>query len=331
MGTGRGQDGPRELLARFLEQLSEAGEDELYLSPADAESLRAAACGGLREPRVARAEAPRTPTPAAVSRRQGGPGATSTTPFAARASRARKDTPRAAAGASGGGDAKSASRRPEPAEKPPEPEIVEVDLAICRSSPNRDMFAAATPVETCATLDEVEAVACGCDFCELAKTRTKVVFGAGNPEADLMFVGEAPGRDEDLSGIPFVGRAGKLLDKILEAAEIDREDVYIGNIIKCRPPNNRTPLTSEIEACAPYLKRQLEFIRPKIICTLGLPATQTLLGIRGSMGGLRGKVYRDRDIRVIPTYHPAAALRDPKYKRPLWEDFLIIRRELERV
>ena len=145
-----------------------------------------------------------------------------------------------------------------------------------------------------------------------------------------MFIGEAPGRDEDLQGIPFVGRAGQLLDKILAAAGIARGDVYIGNIIKCRPPNNRTPLTSEIEACMPYLAKQIEFIRPAIICTLGLPATQTLLGIRGSMGSLRGKIYRDGDILIVPTYHPAAALRDPRYKKPIWEDFQILKREYEK-
>ena len=159
---------------------------------------------------------------------------------------------------------------------------------------------------------------------------TKIVFGVGNANARLMFIGEAPGRDEDIQGVPFVGRAGQLLNKILEAAEIERDDVYIANIIKCRPPNNRTPLTNEIEACIPYLGRQVAIISPKIICTLGLPATQTILGIRGSMGSLRGKMYVEGDVKVIPTYHPAAALRDPKYKRPIWDDFQLIKREYTR-
>ncbi|GAF93828.1 unnamed protein product, partial [marine sediment metagenome] len=209
----------------------------------------------------------------------------------------------------------------------PEPEIVEVQLAIATSAATRDMFTAASPLDDAKSIEAVEEAALACEKCELAQGRNNVVFGVGNPNAALMFVGEAPGRDEDLQGIPFVGRAGQLLDKILAAAGIGRDDVYIGNIIKCRPPNNRTPLTSEIDACMPYLAKQIKFIRPKIICTLGLPATQTLLGIRGSMGSLRGKIYKDGDILIIPTYHPAAALRDPRYKKPIWEDFQVLKRK----
>jgi len=192
------------------------------------------------------------------------------------------------------------------------------------------MFSGVTGVETCTTLEEVEAISVGCQNCELAGGRTNVVFGAGNPNARLMFIGEAPGRDEDIQGVPFVGRSGQLLNKILEAAGIERDDVYIANIIKCRPPNNRTPLTNEIAACIPYLGRQVALIAPRVICTLGLPATQTLLGIRGSMGSLRGKMYVEGNVKVIPTYHPAAALRDPKYKRPIWEDIQLIKREYEK-
>jgi DNA polymerase len=212
----------------------------------------------------------------------------------------------------------------------PGPEIIRVKLAFSTDATTGDMFAGTSGLESCRTLDEVEAASAGCEKCELAQGRTSIVFGAGNPDARLMFVGEAPGRDEDIQGIPFVGRAGQLLNKILEAAEIERDDVYIANIIKCRPPNNRTPLTNEIEACIPYLGKQVALIAPKIICTLGLPATQTLLGIRGSMGSLRGKMYVEGDVKVIPTYHPAAALRDPKYKRPIWDDFKLIKREYER-
>ncbi|MCD4689861.1 uracil-DNA glycosylase [bacterium] len=192
------------------------------------------------------------------------------------------------------------------------------------------MFVERTAVQHSENLESVSKLAAVCEACELANTRTNVVFGEGSPTADLMFIGEAPGKNEDLKGVPFIGRAGELLDKILAAAEFERDDVYIANIIKCRPPNNRTPLTSEIEACVPFLARQIALINPRIICTLGLPATQTLLGMKGSMGSLRGKIYQHRDIKVIPTYHPAAALRDPKYKRPIWEDFLLIRREYDR-
>lgn len=217
-----------------------------------------------------------------------------------------------------------------PAPSIPAPEIIKVKLAFSTAETTADMFAGSPGLEKCATLDEVEAASAGCRKCELAGGRTKIVFGVGDPNARLLFIGEAPGRDEDIQGVPFVGRAGQLLNKILVAAEIEREDVYIANIIKCRPPNNRTPLTNEIEACIPYLGRQVALIAPKIICTLGLPATQTLLGIRGSMGSLRGKMYVEGDVKVIPTYHPAAALRDPKYKRPIWDDFQLIKQEYTR-
>ena len=212
----------------------------------------------------------------------------------------------------------------------PAVEIIRVRFAFSSEATTSDMFAGSTGLETCTTLEEVEARSVGCQNCELAGGRTNVVFGAGNPNARLMFIGEAPGRDEDIQGIPFVGRSGQLLNKILEAAGIERDDVYIANIIKCRPPNNRTPLTNEIEACIPYLGRQVALIAPRVICTLGLPATQTLLGIRGSMGSLRGKMYVEGDVKVIPTYHPAAALRDPKYKRPIWDDIQLIKREYEK-
>jgi len=212
----------------------------------------------------------------------------------------------------------------------PDVDFVDVRLALGAAEGERDMFVERSPVDRCGDLECVSKLANACEACELAATRTNVVFGAGSPTADLMFIGEGPGRNEDLQGVPFVGRAGELLNKILDAAEFERDEVYIANIIKCRPPNNRTPLTNEIESCVPFLARQIALIAPRIICTLGLPATQTLLGIRGSMGSMRGKVYRHRDIKVIPTYHPAAALRDPKYKRPMWEDFLRIRREYDR-
>ena len=212
----------------------------------------------------------------------------------------------------------------------PDVEFIDVRLALGAAEGERDMFVQKSPVDLCEDLESISKLVSACEACELAATRTNVVFGAGSATADLMFIGEGPGRNEDLEGVPFVGRAGELLNKILDAAEFERDEVYIANIIKCRPPNNRTPLTTEIEACVPFLARQIALIEPRIICTLGLPATQTLLGMKGSMRSMRGKVYRHRDIKVIPTYHPAAALRDPKYKRPMWEDFLRIRREYDR-
>jgi DNA polymerase len=141
-----------------------------------------------------------------------------------------------------------------------------------------------------------------------------------------MLIGEAPGRDEDLSGVPFVGRAGQLLNKILEAIRFKREDVYIANIVKCRPPNNRDPLPSEVEKCEPYLKKQIDIIQPKFILALGRIAGQTLLRTNASLTQLRGKVHNYHGIKLIVTYHPAALLRNPHWKRPAWEDVQFLRK-----
>jgi uracil-DNA glycosylase len=160
------------------------------------------------------------------------------------------------------------------------------------------------------TLDEVRDVALSCTKCPLATGRTQVVFGVGNPRAELMFVGEGPGRDEDLAGEPFVGRSGKLLDKLmLQEIGIDRTSCYIANVVKCRPPNNRDPLPVEIEACRPWLDSQLELIDPSVVVTLGNFATRLLLGTSEGISRLRGKSYPYRNGHLVPTYHPAAALR----------------------
>ena len=164
--------------------------------------------------------------------------------------------------------------------------------------------------------------------CELAGTRTNLVFGRGNPNADLMFIGEAPGRDEDLQGKPFVGRAGQLLTKIIESIGLKREDVYIANILKCRPPGNRNPLPSEIAACSPYLFKQIEIIKPKVICALGKFAAQTLLNTETPISKLRGQFYDYRGTKLMPTYHPAYLLRNPSGKREVWGDMKRIAREL---
>lgn len=161
---------------------------------------------------------------------------------------------------------------------------------------------------------------CDCVKCSLGHTRTKFVFGVGNPNADLMFIGEAPGADEDAQGLPFVGRAGQLLTKIIEAMEMKREDVYICNILKCRPPNNRRPAPEESESCTPYLNKQIELVKPKFIICLGLTSAQWLLKTNMSLGSLRGKFHNYRGIQLIVTYHPAALLRNPEWKKPTWED-----------
>jgi len=160
-----------------------------------------------------------------------------------------------------------------------------------------------------------------CLDCSLGYTRTNFVFGEGNAEADIVFVGEAPGEKEDLEGIPFVGRSGKLLDKILSAINLKRNDVYILNIIKCRPPNNRNPLNEEIEECEKYLKKQLKIINPKLIVSLGRIAATTLLKRNSSLSNLRKKIHRYNDFDLIATYHPAALLRNPNLKKNAWEDF----------
>lgn len=159
-----------------------------------------------------------------------------------------------------------------------------------------------------------------CLRCELGHTRTNFVFGTGDPNADLMIIGEAPGRDEDLKGEPFVGRSGKLLTKIIESIGLTRDDVFIANIIKCRPPNNRKPAAKEVETCEPYLHKQIELINPKYILSLGLTATDTLLKTKNVMKDVRGKILEYRGKKLMITYHPAALLRNPNLKRPVWED-----------
>ncbi|HVC13505.1 MAG TPA: uracil-DNA glycosylase [Acidimicrobiales bacterium] len=159
-------------------------------------------------------------------------------------------------------------------------------------------------------LARVREEALGCTRCALAGGRTQVVFGAGNPAADLMFVGEGPGREEDIQGEPFVGRSGKLLDLLMrQELGIERRDCYIANCVKCRPPGNRDPLPGEIDACRPYLERQIELVAPKVVVTLGNFATRTLLETSEGIRRLRGRVYPFRGVQLVPTYHPAAALR----------------------
>ena len=180
-------------------------------------------------------------------------------------------------------------------------------------------------------LDAVRAELGDCRRCKLHSYRTQIVFGTGNPRAKLAFVGEAPGRDEDLKGEPFVGLAGQLLTKIIQAIQLSREQVYIGNIIKCRPPENRNPEPDEITACEPFLIKQLQVIRPKLICALGTFAAQTLLKTEEKISFLRGKFHTYQGIPLMPTYHPAYLLRNPNRKREVWEDMKKIKREYDRL
>jgi uracil-DNA glycosylase family 4 len=168
-----------------------------------------------------------------------------------------------------------------------------------------------------------------CIKCRLHEGRNKFVFGVGNPDADVIFIGEGPGRDEDLKGEPFVGRAGKLLDKILAAIGLDRSIVYIANIVKCRPPNNRDPQPDEMATCMPYLMRQIEIMEPRIICCLGRISAQALLQTSTPLGRLRGRVHDFNGTKLLVTYHPAALLRFPQYKRGTWEDVQMLRAEYD--
>lgn len=182
------------------------------------------------------------------------------------------------------------------------------------------------PWAAAGSLTELNAAICECQKCSLGATRIKFVFGVGNPHAEVVLIGEAPGADEDAQGEPFVGRAGQLLNKILEAIQFKREEVYICNILKCRPPNNRDPLPAEVEQCEPYLWKQLDIIKPKIILCLGRISAQVLLKTTESLTKLREGVHDYRGIPLMVTYHPAALLRNPNWKRPAWEDVQKLRK-----
>jgi uracil-DNA glycosylase len=166
---------------------------------------------------------------------------------------------------------------------------------------------------------------CACTKCRLHEGRNKFVFGVGNPAADVMFIGEGPGHDEDMKGEPFVGRAGQLLDRILAAIKFDRKQIYIANIVKCRPPNNRDPQPDEMAECMPYLKQQIEIINPRFICCLGRIAAQSLLGVTTPLGKMRGRFMDFEGRKLMVTYHPAALLRFQEYKRDTWEDVQMLR------
>lgn len=185
-----------------------------------------------------------------------------------------------------------------------------------------------SPQEKISALEKLKTKVSKCQKCPLYKSRTNAVFGEGSPQARLMFVGEAPGRDEDLQAKPFVGRAGKLLTKIIEAMGLKREEVYIANILKDRPPANRNPQDEEIKACVPYLKEQIKIIQPEVICALGTFAAQRLLELETPISKLRGKFFLYEGINFMPTYHPAYLLRNPKEKSAVWSDMKLIMQEL---
>ncbi|MCD6163387.1 MAG: uracil-DNA glycosylase [candidate division Zixibacteria bacterium] len=205
----------------------------------------------------------------------------------------------------------------------PEPEIVENNVL------NEDTMLSIDEFKKAESLDKLFETICECQKCELGKSRINFVFGEGNPRAEIMFVGEAPGADEDRQGRPFVGRAGKLLDKILNAMKLSRDDIYIANILKCRPPQNRDPLAEEAQTCEPFLHHQIKLIKPKIICCLGRIAAQRLLQTKMTLGKMRNQWFDYQGTILMVTYHPAALLRSNQYKRPLWDDMQKMLKKLE--
>jgi uracil-DNA glycosylase len=317
----------RERLRRYLEQRREMGEEELVLDGMTVEDvLRIVGAGGgaKRAPRETE-----RPLPAAA------PADWRETLRAAGATGESREEPPA-----------KPTSKPDaaPAARDPAIERAAAPTAATRGDPSKtpgavapeglivggaagELFRGATA--ELATLEAVAEAVRGCERCRLYKTALHGVPGEGNPNADFVCVGEAPGATEDETGRPFVGQAGQLLTKILAAINLSREDVFICNVIKHRPPANRNPATDEIAACSPYLIRQLELIRPKVILALGTFAAQTLLETKLSIGKLRGQVHRYHGIPLVVTYHPAALLRNPAWKRPTWEDVQLAHRILD--
>jgi DNA polymerase len=207
-----------------------------------------------------------------------------------------------------------AARSPAPVERP-----------VARSTETATSVPESVELVQLGSLDLLAETARGCEVCGLAKSRTQVVFGEGNPQADLVVVGEAPGADEDRTGRPFVGRAGKLLDLLLASIGFPRDEVYICNVLKCRPPGNRNPEPDEIAACSPYLIRQIEMVAPRAILAVGAFPAQTLVGTTESIGRIRGTVQSFQGVPLVATYHPAALLRNSSWVRPVWEDLQRLR------
>jgi uracil-DNA glycosylase family 4 len=310
----------REQLRRYLEQRREAGERELVLDQLNVDEVLKLVGAGPKtrdkEPRPA--EKPSLPP---------------STPGPEHASADWREVLRSSGASPDKGSENREARevaagmRTEPAAIPTAREPLPA-AGLIVGSDDRQLFSGAL-----AELDSLEAVAQAvrsCTRCPLYATATNPVPGEGSSSANLMIVGEAPGATEDETGRPFVGAAGQLLTKILAAVDLKREDTFICNVLKHRPPGNRNPMPDEVTACSPYLLRQVELIRPKAILALGMFAAQTLLQTKLAIGKLRGQVHRFHGVPLIVTYHPAALLRNPSWKRPTWEDVQLVRRILDR-
>ncbi len=240
----------------------------------------------------------------------------------------------------------SASLEPaEPALPLPAPDLPAPDLPAVQSPAEEPVIAArkvtSTPAVAAATQTYANIAAQGaaglqqireeigdCTRCKLSKTRNKIVFGDGDPRARLLFVGEGPGADEDAQGLPFVGRGGQLLNNMINAMGLKREQVYIANIVKCRPPSNRVPEPDEANTCIPFLEQQIAAVQPEVIVALGSTAATYLLGVKSALGLLRGKIHASRNAKLIVTYHPAFLLRDPRQKKEAWADLKLAMKEL---
>ena len=301
---------PREQLRRYLEQRRELGERELVLDGLSVEEALRIVGAASATPKAEAAE------PRPVRQQESG---------------APPDDWRATLRAAGAAPEKTAepprADRGIPASTPEVGgQLAPSGIVVGASS--RDLFGAGGP--SLDSLDSVASAIATCTRCPLYSTAKNPVPGEGSPQAGFMLVGEAPGATEDETGRPFVGQAGQLLEKILAAINFTREDVFIVNVLKHRPPGNRNPRPEEVSACSPYLVRQIELIRPKVLVALGTFAAQTLLDTKLSIGKLRGQIHRYYGVPLIVTYHPAALLRNPAWKRPTWEDVQLARRILDR-
>jgi DNA polymerase len=226
-----------------------------------------------------------------------------------------------------------AARATRPTAPPVDFDSVNRPTLAAPPAPDEAIMQARSAAKNARTLDELRSILDNFEGCPLKSTASQLVFADGNPEARLMLVGEAPGRDEDIEGLPFVGRSGKLLDRMLEAIGFDRTSVYIANIVPWRPPGNRTPTPQESQICLPFILRQIELANPDILVCLGGPSAQTLLGIKEGITKTRGRWFTfetgKREIRAMPTFHPAFLLRSPLQKRFAWRDFLAIKKALD--
>jgi uracil-DNA glycosylase len=302
----------KDLLRRYLEQRRELGESELVLDALKVEDvMRLLGAAGQtpaaseRHPSI-RDAAPSTPQDWRASLREAG---------------VNVDPPRIAR-----------HEFIDPAKEPPQPTAqISDDMAFKKGLVVGTNESELIPnaIQKLGSLDEIARTVAKCTRCSLYKTAINPVPGEGNPKAKLVCVGEAPGAKEDETGRPFVGQAGQLLTKILAAIDMTREEVFICNVLKHRPPGNRNPQPDEVEACSPYLIRQLELIKPKVIVAFGTFAAQTLLNTKTPLGQLRGLVHRYHGTPLVVTYHPAALLRNPAWKRPTWEDVKLARRVLD--